>query len=155
MRALLPLAAVIVALAGCGGSDEPLSQADYEREMREVVADLEEQDEIAAPDDSASNEEQGEYVEQLQERVRDAADRFDEVKAPNEVAEAHADYVAGIRGLADDMEPVAEAARNGDQEALLRFQEESPYPSAETQMRITAARTGFRRAGYQISEEFP
>jgi hypothetical protein len=83
------------------------------------------------------------------------ADRFDEVSPPPEVEEAHADYVAGIRGLADDMEPIAEAARTGDQEALLRFQEEGPYPSPETRQRIVAARGAFQRAGYRISEDFP
>jgi hypothetical protein len=145
----------VLALAGCGGSDEPLSKEDYEQEMREVAQGLEDQGEIPTPGADPSREEQAEVVEQIQERVREAADRFDDVSPPAEVEEAHSDYVAGIRGLADDMEPVAEAARTGDQEALLRFQEESPYPSPETRALITSARGAFQRAGYRISEDFP
>jgi hypothetical protein len=155
MRALLPLAATIVALTGCGGSDEPLSKADYEQEMGEIASEVGEQTDVEAPPDDASPAEQAEFIEQLQERLREGADRFDEVSPPAEVEEAHADYVTGIRGIADDLEPMAEAARDADEEALLRYQEESPYPSPETRQRLAAARGAFQRAGYRISEGFP
>jgi hypothetical protein len=154
MRFAAVVLVVALVLVACG-SDEPLSKEDYEREMQDVASGLENQPEVEAPPEGASGEEQAQAVERVQERVREAADKFDEVSPPAEVSEAHADYVAGIRGLADDMQPVVDAARTGDQEALLRFQEESPYPSPETRQRITAARGAFQRAGYRISEDFP
>jgi hypothetical protein len=136
---VLPLGvAVVVALAGCGGSDEPLSKAEYEREMRAILAETSEAD--------------GSF-EDGQEVLGDAVDEMDDLTPPRELAPAHEDYVVGLRSVHEDMDRLVEAERRRDVDVLLKLR--SKIFRRDSVRRLEAARDGFRRAGVRLAEGFP
>jgi hypothetical protein len=152
MRLVVPGLAALVALAGCGGENEPLSKAGYERETQAIFERVE-QDHV----DTSGNtpQEQAAALEEARDRVRQVAEDFDELSPPSAVADAHDDFVAGMRGVADDMAPVIEAVRNGDRAEVQRLAADDSYIGAETRERLTSARAAFGRAGIEINQGFP
>jgi hypothetical protein len=107
---LLALAALAVALAGCG-SGSRLSKGAYERVLTKAGKELAEASKPLA--NAKTGPEFASGVEQVQAGLRKAADDLDDVRPPQDVESANDRFVDALRGLADEFDKVKEAAKGG------------------------------------------
>jgi hypothetical protein len=107
---LLALAALVVALGGCGGGDR-LSKTEYQQKLKDAGVEL------AAASKSLSQATTGpDYatgVQDAQDGMRKVADDLDGISPPEDVAAANDRLVDALRGLADEFDNVKEAAAKG------------------------------------------
>lgn len=117
------IACAIVVLGGCGTDDTRPTRAEYGRQLRATMHQLEAAygDALAGSPGSASGTgatppatSDAERVEQL-ERTRtaltDAAERLNDLQPPEDLASAHDDLVRGVRAMAIDVDDLVEAQR--------------------------------------------
>jgi hypothetical protein len=141
---LLALAALAVALAGCG-SESRLSKADYEGKLTRAGQELAEASTPLAQ--AKTGPEFASGAAQIQDALRKAADDLDDVRPPDDVDAANDRFVTALRGLADEFDKVKEAAKGGPKEAraagarLARSQ-----PSEEARQAILE----IQRRGYNV-----
>lgn len=151
------LAAMLVAgmlLATCGGaSDEPATKAEYERELRSTMDDLEAAygQAGAAVDTKSSGERSvGDVVAELrtsQIALRDAGNRLDQVVPPESLAATHAELVAGVRDMADAVDLLIDAqeAMEADPAEARRLARQ--FAADDSLKRVTAAAAKLSDAG--------
>jgi len=94
-------------VAGCGGSGSetaasgaPQSKAEYQSTVSGIVSSVSAKYGNLSVDPAKLSE--GEVADAAT-GLRELADELDEVPPPDEVSDLHADYVAGLRGFADEL----------------------------------------------------
>jgi hypothetical protein len=153
-RGAATLAAVVLALAagGCGGGDSgsggtQLSKTQYESriqkdgdEIKNVFAPLSKPPK-SLPDLASK-------IKAGQQKLRQAADDLDSAKPPSDVAHDNAVLVAGLRKLADQLEPLRKGAATGDpnrvRQAVTRLQASTSLKQAQQ------ATEDMKKKGYTI-----
>ena len=143
LRRRLLAAALLV--AGCGGA-EPLSKQEYEREFRKAGAGA-----TPGPPPArkpAPRSRQAAVFERSAVRLREIARRLDSLDPPEEVADAHDDYVAGLREMADVTRRWATAIRAGDPRRADAVIAESV--AKDRSPPLAPALREFRRRGYWV-----
>ena len=141
---LLALAALTLALAGCG-SKSRLSKGAYEGVLTKTGKELAEASKALAKEKTGEEFVSG--AEQIQAGLREAADDLDDVRPPDDVDAANDRFVDALRGLADEFDKVRVAAKGGAKKAreagarLARSQ-----PSEEARQAILE----IERRGYNV-----
>ena len=107
VASVLAIATIGFLGAGCGSVDEQNAYVDQVNELRtELLSQVSELTSSATP----SNAAQAAHLSgQLEEAYTSAADGLDAVEAPDEVADLHAQLVAGLRGIADQIDEAQRA----------------------------------------------
>jgi ABC-type glycerol-3-phosphate transport system substrate-binding protein len=149
VRFLLALVGALL-LAGCGGGSEtaasgpPQTKAEYQATVGEIVADVNAKYGNLSVDPAklAADE-----VADVQTGLRELADELDEVRPPDEVSALHAEYVAGLRGFADELPDLTEKlkAATDDPSAGLDVLLDS-----EPLQQLLRASQGFGEKGYDL-----
>jgi hypothetical protein len=141
------LVAALLLLAGCGGDDR-LSKEEYQGEVQGVGKTL--GDALGGIDTSSAGglDEVGGQVTGLQTALREAADDLDDLSPPADVEDAHEKLVDGIRGFADDLEQLAEAAESGDLTAIQTFQD--VFTTSDSVRKIREAADELQDKGYAL-----
>jgi hypothetical protein len=147
--------ACAVALGACGDDGGgSLSKTEYEQRFRDIVSESEN----AASDgaDAQTPQEQAEQIDTGLDRVRSMASELGELEPPDEIARAHAQYVAALRAVADDAEKLVAALRAGQvrrADAML----DRGFANPATVRKIALARREFDAKGYDLGEvsQFP
>jgi hypothetical protein len=107
---LLALAALTVALGGCGGGDR-LSKGEYEQKLKAAGVELSNASQTLSQ--ATTGPEYVNGVEQVQDALHRVADDLDGINPPEDVAPANGRLVAAFRGLADEFDKVKAAASSG------------------------------------------
>ncbi len=107
-------------MAGCGSEKQarPLTKAAYERQLKATIQLLDSELRKLGPAAKTAPREVAGRIERIQDELRNAADRLDEVEPPAEIRDPHDRLVAGLRELADDLDESREAAEKNDPEEL-------------------------------------
>jgi hypothetical protein len=108
------LGAALMALPACADEPEQLTKREYERLVRSVYAEVQ----AAFQSTRVPIERLPDRVEAAQDELREAADALDGDEPPAEVEKENDRLVAGMRAYADQLDPVREAAEEGDAAAL-------------------------------------
>jgi hypothetical protein len=94
--------AIAVALTACGGGDDPVTKAEYERRtatiQRELATSLQVQ--------LGTRQQREDAAPRVAGAMRDAADEADSIEPPDEIAEHHEAYVGALRTCADRFEDI-------------------------------------------------
>jgi hypothetical protein len=121
--AVLALAgAVVLSAAGCGGggSDEPLTKAEYERQMSTIGKSL--TDSLNSLGSATSADAAATQLTKLQGELEDAADEMDAITPPERVQAEHAQLVDGVREFGEELDPLIGKLEDGDLQALAGVQ---------------------------------
>jgi hypothetical protein len=107
--------AVLVA-SGCGGSDEPLSKADFQDEILAVIDDAAEPTRLYTElvVESRPREECAAGIATLEEQVDTLVDRISALRPPAQVQAIHDDFVAAARTSVDRVGDVREDFAAGE-----------------------------------------
>lgn len=146
------LAAALLATCG-GGSQEPSTKAEYERELRATMDDLEAaygQAGSAIDGTAGSTRSVGEVVEDLrssQVALRDAGNRLDEIVPPESLAETHDELVAGVRDMADNVDRLIDAQETAERDPARAKQLAREFVNDESFDRVQAAAAKLSDAG--------
>lgn len=141
------LVALALLVAGCGG-DDAIDDARFARQAAEVGKALDEAFVVFALDlgDPASVETAAAQLEEGADLLARAASGFAEVEPPSGVAGIHGRIVDAVEALAERFGEAAEAAQEGDVDALLAFEQE--VQSSEALEALAAASDEMEAAGY-------
>ncbi len=149
--------AVVLAFAagGCGGGGggDRLSKAEYQQEVKKVGDTLTSSVDgltgafSASPD---SLDQVGTQIDELREAMNQAADDLDALEPLEDAQSAHDQLVEGIRGFADELGEVADAARDGDLAKLRGFSEN--FENSGSVKQIQAATEELQAKGYTLEE---
>ena len=143
---LLPVLALAVAVAGCGGgggketSGQPLTKAEYEAKIQEIVKTVGEQFtgvEANSP----------EALDKGVEALKDVADELEKISPPEEIATLHGDLIDGIRSLAEELPGFSEkleATKDPGEAIAILFGSKSIQKLAKVQEEL-------KKAGYTIN----
>jgi hypothetical protein len=157
MRAVAAVACA-VALGGCAEDEAggALSKSEYEERFREVIREAEESAPAPAPG-SQTPQEQAEEIDTGLDRIRSTASELAELEPPADIAPAHAMFVDGLRGVADDAEKLVSALRAGDEARADAMLDRGTIASPATARKIGRARREFADKGYDLGgvSEFP
>ena len=150
-----------VALAACGGDDDPLTVDEYFDRMSEIGGEVEtkleenneEFDEAAAEldqdDVDGIIEVAGDLFEGNLDAMRDARDEADGLTPPDEVADEHDEFIEALGEFIDELESVADAIGDADDadELFEVLGSTDSGPFADASDRWDAACTGLEEAG--------
>ncbi|MGH3065915.1 MAG: hypothetical protein ACRDOF_06375, partial [Gaiellaceae bacterium] len=151
-RAILLLLLAIGALVagGCGG-DGQLSKTEYAEKVRSVYGEVQE---AFQRTNVTSLTELADRVADAQQQLRDAAAELEDTQPPEDVAAEHAQLAEGMRGYAEDLDRLRNAAEQGDERTIEDFNARIALNKSVEQMAEAAERMKFK--GYdlgQIAEE--
>ena len=115
MRPLLSLLAAlsVLALAACGGDDGP-TVAEYREEARSICADADRATEAVEEPTRATSEAIVDYFERLLRANERTTQRFEDLEAPDDLADAHADALKANREGVAEVKRIITALRGGD-----------------------------------------
>ena len=142
---LVALAAAVILVAGCGGSDR-LSKVEYQREVQEAGIDVQN-----AARGLASARNSAEFVravQRTQAALARATKRLDDVEPPKEIEREHGEFVAALRGISDEFEALERAGRRNDAQEALRVRQRIQTSTAARRAR--AAARAMERKGYRL-----
>ncbi len=145
MRAL-PILAVAIVLAGCGGAGR-LSKSDYEQKLQTEGKTINESGRGIGQ--AKSKEAFVESVGKVQKALDNAADDLDGIKPPTDVEAANGKLVGALHGLSDDLDSVKDAASGGlkkGQAATEKLSESTASKQAQD------AVTEIERRGYDAGQ---
>jgi len=157
MRRAAAAAGCAIALGGCAEDESraPLSRAEYEQRVREIVRETEE----AAPNSPSPTtpQEQAQEMDAGLDRLRSTADELAGLEPPPDVARAHATFVEGLRAVADDAEKLVSALRAGDERRAEAMLDRGTLVNSAAARKIGRARREFSEKGYDLGgvSEFP
>jgi hypothetical protein len=108
---LVGLIAVILAAAGCGNGEKN----DYVDQVNAIQTDLQTQaSETLAGGAPSTGPQAAEFADKLQALFASAADDLEAVDPPEEVADLHAQLVAKVREIGDEIGKAGEAFSSGN-----------------------------------------
>jgi hypothetical protein len=143
----LVVAALAVALAGCGSEPKTVTKAQYEREVQRLGTELTNAgSELGRSIDIATF---NGNVDKLQDTLHSAADDLHGMKPPANVQGANDRLADALDGFADELEQVKEARRKSiyrARDALVRVSKSEPVSQARRATRQ------LKRAGYQTGQ---
>ena len=154
------LAALAVALGGAacggdGGGGDRLSKTEYQQEVTAVGDTLTKSAEglsgAFSQSDPESLDQVADQIEELKDAMNAAADDLDNLNPPADAEAAHDKMVEGIRGFADDIGNVADAARDGNLKDLQAFSES--FGNSESVKKIQEATEELQAKGYTLEGE--
>lgn len=155
-RAFVFAAAVVLMASACGGESR-LTKAEYERRVNQIGQQLTDTLErtFSAPEfqNPSSLKQAADVLRQGQNDMEDAADRLDDVTAPEEIQSIHDRFVKGIRDFAKDFGRFAEATEKGDLAALQRFSQQISDESLPSMIAVDRATEALKAQGYDISND--
>jgi len=139
MSVLLPA----LVLVGCGGT----TKAEYEADMQRVATRVDRS--IAELEGSG-----GDQLRAARSVLEEATDELDGFSPPDEVAKAHKQYVAGLRGMAELLASYEGLKPNkaADQRRVVKLFEQLEGDSSPI-AQIERAQEAFREAGYDVFVE--
>jgi hypothetical protein len=156
-RIWIVLGALVVAAgaAGCGGDGgggDRLTKTEYQQEVTAVGDTLSQSAEglsgAFSESDPESLDQVADQIEQLEDAMNGAADELDDLNPPADAEAAHDKMVEGIRGFADDVGKVADAARDGNLKDLQAFSEN--FGNSESVKQIQEATEELQAKGYTL-----
>jgi hypothetical protein len=145
--------ATAMLLATCGGTGGPATKAEYERELRSTMDDLEAaygQAGAALEDRGAATRSVSAIVDDLrsaQVALRDAGNRLDEVEPPVELRSTHDELVAGVRDMADSVDKLIEAQEVAARDPKRAQQLAREFVEDDSFQRVEAAAAALSDAG--------
>ncbi len=142
--ALLALAgAVVIVAAGCGGGgSEPLSKAEYEKQMGVIGQNLTNSLNTLASVTSAANA--ATSLKKLQGDLTSAADEMEAITPPDKVKTEHEQLASGVREFGDQLDPIIKKLEGGDMQAI------AGVTSVKALAKIQKASTAINSKGYNI-----
>ncbi len=120
----------------------------HERQLKATIQLLDSELTKLGPAAETAPREVAGRIERVQDELRNAAERLDEVEPPAEIRDPHDRLVAGLRELADDLDESREAAEKNDPEELREAQEEPDR--AVSARKLRRALGGMQDAGYDL-----
>ena len=142
--ATLAVGAIALVVAGCGGGGR-LSKATYGHRLQQDVKEL--STVLATLNQPAKSlPVLASELKAAQSKLRSTAKDLDSVKPPKEVAHDNALLVAGLKSLADDFEPLRQAAEKNDP-SLVR-KEEGLLRGSTALIQARQATDDLRKKGY-------
>jgi hypothetical protein len=131
----------------------PLDQKQYESAFGKSAYGLAPKYGVGKPlDAEASAADQAKHVVGLQQLLREWAGRLAGLQPPAAAARAQAQYVAGIRSFAVDLQRARVALDRGDTKGAQRLLSSGTIVSAATRADLVAARRGFHALGYHLQD---
>ena len=129
MRALIPLAAVLLSLALVACGDDGMSAKEYRAEAKKVCVDAEKATDAIEQPTRSTPEAIVDYLERLLDANEKTIARFDKLDPPDELQKPHDDILAAnrdgaktVRGVIDKLES-GEDAREVLQSSTSRLRE--------------------------------
>ena len=157
IRIVVGTLALGIAAAGCGGDGggDRLTKEEYQQEVRTVGQTLTRSAEglsgAFTQSDPESLDQVADEIEELQDAMNKAADDLDAMNPPADAESAHNDLVDGIRGFADEIGQVADAAREGNLQDLQSFSES--FSNSEAVKKIEQATQELQSKGYTLENQ--
>jgi hypothetical protein len=148
VSASLALVATGAILAACSGNEKDrLTKRQYEQKVQSVygqvrVSFLELGHNAGSLQDLATS------VESAQQELRDAAEELEEIKPPEAVEEENEELVEGMRGYADDLDQLREAAADDNAAGVQTFNAE--IAGNESVARMAEAAEEMIHHGYDL-----
>jgi hypothetical protein len=140
------LAALVIALAGCGGGGR-LSKSDYEQKLQANGQNV--KSAFAKVSGSPSSLDQlAKQVGTAKDALDKAADDLDSANPPKDAEADNDKIVAALRSLSKEMDKLKTAADKGD--AKLAQQVEQDIGNSAAVKDADAATTDLKKKGYQV-----
>lgn len=155
-RAIGAIAALaVVVAAGCGdsggGGGTQLTKAQYEQQLNSIGATIDSSfSELTTMFQSPnpSFDEAADKIAEIQDQMRDQADKLDDVTPPDDVEAEHEQMVEGLRGFADDLEEFRQAVESKSVTAMQDFAES--FDTSESAKKIQQAGDSLEKKGYNL-----
>jgi len=134
--ALVGAAAMLAALAGCGGDDGgTLTDREYVRSLEDICTEVNEDiNDLEGPEDDTDYRGWETVAEDARDIVSDGLDELNELSPPEDLQRDHDDYVASVERTLDATDDLQAAAEDEDEddlaEAVETLQEENDERSA-------------------------
>jgi soluble cytochrome b562 len=141
--AFLAIACVTLGVAGC--DEERLSKSAYEQTVRSEYASVQE---AFAATRGTSGSKLAARLRGAQEALRSTAEALEGKEPPEQVEEENEELVEGMREYAEQLDELIEAAANGRESVIDRFNEELADNEAVEQMAEAAEEMKFK--GYDL-----
>jgi hypothetical protein len=146
------LAALVLAASGCGGGGggggDRLSKSAYEKKVQAEGKKITSAFRALSSSRTNDFDQLAKNVQKGKSELRDAADRLDGVSPPSDIEGAHKDLVAGMRGLADDLEPLVKALKAHDKKKISKVSSDlSKSPSGR---KAQKAVNEMKKKGYDV-----
>jgi hypothetical protein len=151
----MPALAAGALLLGCGddadnASGERLSKPGYERAVKDVLKGIE----SPRPETPDTPEGLADTFAEARKRMLDLAAGLEQLRPPVEVERAQRDYIAGLRGGAQDIERLIEIARKGDLDQVKRILDRpTSFLSPQNAELISRARNEWAAKDYALGLE--
>jgi len=142
LLALVGASALLAAGCGGGGGEEPLTKAEYQKEMQTIGTKLGTSLNSLGSATSASTA--ADSLKKVQGDLRDAADEMDGIAPPDVVADEHDNLVAGVREFADELDPIIGKLEKGNLQAL------ASVTTLAALTKIQNASTAINKKGFKI-----
>ncbi|MCW2923707.1 MAG: hypothetical protein JWM98_1111 [Thermoleophilia bacterium] len=138
------LVAALLAV-GCGS----VSKADYAKELRDTMGDLESSygDAIGEAGGGNATPADAAKLRTAQLALRDAASRLDEIEPPEELRDEHHDLVQGVRDMADAVTLLVRATELADTNPTKARALTAKFASDDSFRRVGDAAARLDRAG--------
>jgi hypothetical protein len=147
IRAPLFLVALVLIVAGCGGSQKTVTKAQYERDLQRLGQDLTDAgSQLGQSIDIATF---NGNVDNLRDHLRDAADELHGLKPPVNVRRPNDKLAGALDDFADQLEDVKEARRQSIYKARDALQRVS---KSEAVRDARAATRELKAKGYDIGQ---
>jgi hypothetical protein len=131
----------------CGGGDKQLSKQEYEREIRAITEEALVEANPAALAAEAHSGDRTAAIRVAHSAVEEQVRKLDELRPPQDIADAHAALVAGLRQYSTELETLIGQVDQG-QLTLERFQQR--LQQLASVRRVQAAKDRIRSRGYSI-----
>jgi len=143
LLAVLGTAALLAAgCGGGGGGDEPLTKAEYQKEMQTIGTKL--GTSLGSLGSATSPAKAATALKKVQGDLHDAAEEMDGITPPEAVSTEHENLVAGVREFADELDPIIGKLEKGNLQAL------ASVTSLAALTKIQNASNAINKKGFKI-----
>jgi hypothetical protein len=153
-RALVLLTAAAVLGAACGRTS-PLTKAQYERQVSQIVKQLSTtlDSTFASPklQNPSSLKEAGDILARGGKSMEESAGRLDRLNPPEQITSIHKQLVEGIRDFAAAFGNFAQSTAKGDLPAIQRFGQQVSDQTLPAMVEIQHALDALKAKGFDIS----
>jgi hypothetical protein len=134
----------VLSLAACG--DDRLSKSEYEQKLQSEYAGVQQAFQATAA--SFGQTDLAGTIGDAQEQLRGAAESLEHVEPPKGIEEENEEIVEGLRGYADDLDDLREAAERNDLKTITAFTDRIADNKAIHQ--IAEAAEEMKHKGYDV-----